>query len=226
MSEPVAGTTRVHLLRHAEVHPEDANCLYGQADVRLSDHGARQSEEAGLWFATRKVAAVYSSDLFRARYLAEQIAQHHHLAVQTTPLLRERFFGSWQGLSWAEIETDYPAEFAEYQSSRFIMRVPGGAENFHDVGARVSEFLAGILDRHRGESIVITCHSGPARLLLTMAMNMPIESVFHFDQDYCCRNLIDYREDGSARVRLLNGLDHLGPFAPVCPDGNKRSLTA
>ncbi|MBI1291567.1 alpha-ribazole phosphatase [bacterium] len=205
-----ADVTRIVLLRHGEVHPEDARGLYGQMDVRLSERGIRQSDAAGAWLANQRFARVYTSDLRRAHYLGSSIARHQGLAPTVTPALRERNFGAWQALTWQEIQDRFPDEHRRYEANRFTMRVPGGAENFQDVRHRVIGFLHSILDRHRGQQIAITAHSGPNRLILAEALRLPLESLFTFEQDYCCRNVIDFPASGTPRVRLLNGTEHLG----------------
>jgi alpha-ribazole phosphatase len=201
--------TRLILLRHGEVHPDDARGLYGQMDVRLSDHGKRQSEVAGQWLARERIHHVYTSDLQRAHFLGAAIARHQGNSPTVSPSLRERHFGSWQSLKWAEIADQYPDEHRRYEANRVTMRAPGGAENFPDVQRRVVAFLRSVVERHRGHQIVITAHSGPNRLIIADAMGLPLESLFTFEQAYCCRNIIDYPVTGSPRVQLLNGTDHL-----------------
>jgi len=204
-----ANVTRLILLRHGEVHPDDARGLYGQADIRLSDRGMAQSNAAGAWLAGTRIHHVYTSDLKRAHFLGCAIARHQGISPTVTPALRERFFGEWQCMGWEEIAARYPDEHARYTSNRFTMRVPGGAESMQDVQNRVLGFLRSILPRHRGQQIAITAHSGPNRMILLEALRLPHESIFAFDQDYCCRNVIDYPADGPPRVRLLNGTEHL-----------------
>ncbi len=49
------------------------------------------------------LAAVYSSDLFRARVTAQAVAESHHLSVETRPVLREIDMGDWEDIPWAEL---------------------------------------------------------------------------------------------------------------------------
>jgi alpha-ribazole phosphatase/probable phosphoglycerate mutase len=201
--------TRLFLVRHGEVNAQDRKNLYGAADVKLSDVGIAQSRLTGLALRRFPIRAVYTSDLSRARTVGEQIALQHGLRPVVTPLLRERHFGHWQGLPWEEIQARFPEEFAAFEAQRFYYRVPGGAENFQDVQARVIPCLREIILRHPGETVAITAHSGPTRLILAHAFQMPLECIFTFEQDYCCLNAIDAYPSGRMRVKTLNSIEHL-----------------
>lgn len=205
--------TRLVLLRHGEVEEGARNRLYGQEDVALSPRGMEQSRAAGEALRPHGITAVYTSDLQRASVLGASVAGHHGLTITPDPRLRERRFGDWQGLSWDVIEDTRPDELRAYHADRFRYRVPGDSENFEDVRARVLQFLNEVLPRHPGETIAITAHSGSVRILLAEAMGMPLDSIFTFEQDYCCLNVIDYFESGRRRVERINDTHHLGGIA-------------
>lgn len=204
--------TRFLVLRHGEVASEwRTGVLYGALDVPLSEHGKAQSRTTGEALRVHPIRAVYSSDLSRAAYLAGEVARHHALKPVLSSHLRERSFGDWQGQSWNDIEVRYPALLGEFLADRFTIRVPGSSENFVDVANRVVPFVKELLHRHRGETVAICCHSGPARLIVAAAMMLPLESLFTFDQDYCCLNVVDIYESGRTRVKCLNETAHLCP---------------
>lgn len=207
--------TRLYFCRHGEVHAEDRKSLYGQMDVRLSEHGKEQSRRVGEALKGVKLAAVYTSDLTRAKIAAEEIARHHGLAVIESSALRERHFGHWQGIVFESIQEQFPEDFAAYMADRIGVRVPGGAENFHDVKARVCAFVREIVARHPGEEIALAAHSGPCRMLLCEAFDMPLTSFFNFEQDYCCINVVDYYSNGHMRVRTMNSISHLETLVNV-----------
>ena len=57
--------------------------------------------------------AIYSSDLQRTRKSAQCIANKHGLEPITLPELRELSFGSWEGMSFTEVEATYPGEMKQ-----------------------------------------------------------------------------------------------------------------
>jgi probable phosphoglycerate mutase len=64
----------------------------------LNENGREQAEALAEQLAAEKIDAVVASDLRRAIQTAEIISQRHGLPVTTTPLLRERDWGSFTGL--------------------------------------------------------------------------------------------------------------------------------
>lgn len=203
--------TRLLVLRHGEVDAAWRGILYGQMDIPLSSHGRNQSRKTGEALRSHPIRAVYSSDLERASHLAGQIARHHALQPVISTHLRERSFGDWQGKTWNYIEVRYAEVLGKFLTDRFTLRVPGESENFVDVRNRVIPFVTELLHRHRGETIALCCHSGPARIIVAAAMMMPLSSIFAFDQDYCCLNVIDIHESGRTRVKCINETGHLYP---------------
>ena len=98
--------TALLLVRHAQSAWNEEGRWQGQADPPLTAFGVRQAELA----ATRveQCAAVWASDLHRARDTAERIAARWGLPVLVDRRLRERAAGAWEGLTRAEIEAGWP----------------------------------------------------------------------------------------------------------------------
>jgi broad specificity phosphatase PhoE len=81
--------TRVHLIRHGEVHNPD-RILYGRLPgFRLSDTGRAQAVAAAEMLAEADIVAVVASPLQRAQETAAPIAARHGLPVDTDENLIE-----------------------------------------------------------------------------------------------------------------------------------------
>lgn len=93
------------LVRHGETALNAARVLQ-PADTPLSARGLAQAAAAAGRLATLQPAALISSDLPRALQTAQVIAARTGLAVETTPLLRERDFGDWRGRRYEELGFD------------------------------------------------------------------------------------------------------------------------
>lgn len=79
----MAEETRVHLIRHGEVHNPDG-ILYGRLPgFRLSDTGRAQAVAAADLLAGRDIVAVIASPLQRAQETATPIAARHNLDIDT-----------------------------------------------------------------------------------------------------------------------------------------------
>ena len=196
--------TRIHLIRHGEVVTAGPPRYNGHIDVALSDHGRDQYRAMVDRLADVPLTAIYSSDLSRCVWGAELIATAHGLTPFLRRELRELNIGDWEGLTWDEIQTRWPREWADRLADIANYRVPGG-ESTQDLHDRAIPALKDIIARHPDEEVLIVGHGGMNRVLLLDAMGAPLSSLFRIEQHYCCLNIIDHYADGNPVVKLLNG---------------------
>ena len=109
--------TKLLLVRHGETDWNRHGRWQGGSDTQLNDLG-REQARALAEELDGEIDVLYSSDLARARETAEIVAAKLGLEVRLDPRLRERGFGSWEGLTTIEIEE----RFADAGSPA---RVPG-----------------------------------------------------------------------------------------------------
>ena len=89
--------TTLYLVRHGETVDNANHIMQGQTQGELNEKGREQARQVAERLAEEQVDAVVASDLHRAIQTAEYIAAQHGLSVTTTPLLRERDWGSFTG---------------------------------------------------------------------------------------------------------------------------------
>jgi len=89
--------TKIFLVRHGETVDNARRIMQGQTQGELNERGWEQARQVARRLSAEQVDAVVSSDLRRAIQTAEVISAHHGLPVTTTPLLRERDWGSFTG---------------------------------------------------------------------------------------------------------------------------------
>ena len=90
-------TTTIFLVRHGETVDNARQIMQGQTQGELNERGKEQALQVAERLSTEALDAVIASDLHRAIQTAEFIAEPHRLPVVTTPLLRERDWGSFTG---------------------------------------------------------------------------------------------------------------------------------
>ncbi|RPD66483.1 phosphoglycerate mutase-like protein [Lentinus tigrinus ALCF2SS1-7] len=101
MSTPTV-VAKVYIVRHGETDFNRQGIVQGQIDTPLNDAGVEQAQLAALALQDTPFDVAYSSDLQRARRTAEIILEMHPgVKLETTPALRERYMGDWQGGSIA-----------------------------------------------------------------------------------------------------------------------------
>jgi len=163
------------------------------------------------------LSAAYSSDLIRARETAEIIAsQHRGLSVILTPLLREAFFGEWEGLTRAELGELFPEEFERYTNDPIGNRAPGG-EKLEDVTRRCREFLQMVVATHTGGNVLVVGHGGSLRGIICAALGLPLTFYRQIRVDNAGLTIMEIYGDhlaaassGFATIACLNDTCHLG----------------
>ena len=153
--------TTLLLVRHGETDWNADGRLQGQTDRPLSDFGRRQARQLAEELEGEEFAAIYSSDLARAHETAQIIGEHLGLAVALDPDLREKDWGTWEGLTAVERDR---VEFV------------GEATEAHQV--RMLRALRRISERHpdTGRVLVVT-HGGSMRRVQSAAMGMALPVV-------------------------------------------------
>jgi len=223
--------TTLYLIRHGETWGSETKRYKGSIDVPLSDNGIGQIKRSSVFIkeyltkstssghlnylrdihgtqslspsAELQIKAIYCSTLDRAKVSAEIISGHYDLIPVPMPDLRERCFGIWEGMTFTEIKKNYPAEFESWAENPLKYSPPGG-ESTLEVRDRVIPSIAGILDSHKGEHIVVVAHGGVNRIILCHFMGIPLENIFRIEQDYAAVNVIEFW-DKYPVIKLLNG---------------------
>ncbi len=145
------------LTRHGETDWNLEHRVQGHTDRPLNATGLEQAHELADRLAAHPLAAVYSSDLVRARDTATIVADVHGLEVTFDPDLREKNFGSWEGLTDTEIQSRFP----DAVRGRW-----GDRETTGDVAERVIAAMNRIRDRHLAGPVLVVSHGGPIRAIL------------------------------------------------------------
>ena len=95
--------TTLLLARHGETDWNREFRIQGSSDIQLNELGRQQAQFLAQELTDVDLDAIYSSDLSRAQATAAAVAATHGLEVQLDPRLRERSFGSWEGLTREDV---------------------------------------------------------------------------------------------------------------------------
>jgi broad specificity phosphatase PhoE len=138
--------TTLLLVRHGETDWNAEGRLQGHTDTPLNELGRRQALTLADELAGDGIEAVYSSDLARARETAEIVAGRLGLPVVLDPDLREKDWGTWEGLTGAERE-----------------RVELAGETTEAHRERTLRALRSIATGHPGGRVLVVTHGGSMR---------------------------------------------------------------
>lgn len=167
--------TRVILIRHGETTWNRATRIQGHTDIPLSALGLAQAERLAQALADEPLAAIYSSDLSRARQTAEAIGRARNLTIHLDTDLRERAFGRFEGLSWEEIDQGYPEDAARWRKREPDFAV-GGGESLTGFSARCVAAARRAAAAHPGQSIALIAHGGVLDCLYRAATQIALDA--------------------------------------------------
>lgn len=141
--------------------------------VPLTAQGVAEAEAARDGLRGRRLAAIWSSDLLRARQTAAIVAAGRPVAE--VPALREVALGRLEGLLTAELRAEETPPGAHVSEVRW-----GGGESLADVAARLRPLLDD-LSGHFGsaDEVLLVSHADTLRVLVTL-----LEGKGHRDIDW------------------------------------------
>jgi broad specificity phosphatase PhoE len=153
--------TTLLLVRHGETDWNAEGRLQGHTDQPLSDYGRRQAQQLAGEREDEELEAIYSSDLARARETAEIVGERLGLPVVLDPDLREKDWGTWEGLNAVERDrVEFVGETTEAHQERMLRA------------------LRRIAERHPGDGrVLVVTHGGSMRRVQTAAMGLAMPVV-------------------------------------------------
>ena len=171
MEEP----TRLFVLRHGQTAWNAQLRIQGHLDMPLNAVGRWQATRLAAALQGEELAAVYSSDLSRARETAEPLATLLQLPVVTDEQLRERAFGHFEGQTFQDIETTWPDDAARGRQ-RDPEFGPGGGERLLDFYERCLRAATRLAQRHPGQAIALVAHGGVLDCLYRAALGIELQA--------------------------------------------------
>jgi alpha-ribazole phosphatase len=184
-------STWIYLVRHGNVVGAETRRFIGHLDVPLSQTGAAELRALAARLSAVPLAAVYTSDLVRARRSAEIVAAPHGLTPRVTPSLREMAMGRWEGLTAEEIKAREPEAFEDWMSRVGEYPFPEG-ESVPDLVARSWPVVESIVGAHPGEHVAVVAHGGTNRVVLCSALGLPLERLVQLGQDYGALSILEW----------------------------------
>jgi broad specificity phosphatase PhoE len=197
-------STKLYLIRHAEVEEKYQTTNYGQLDVDLSRKGKEMSGLLVERLSDIPFDVIYSSDLKRAAYLADLLAEPRNLPVRRLEVFRERSFGELQGMQPVDLEGEQLEHWQKWIEDKVHYRVPG-SETWKDLHDRVIPSIEELIASFRGRRILVVCHGGTIRATLAWALGVPLANVYQIHQAYCAVNVIEFHPDQPPKITLVNG---------------------
>ena len=191
--------TRILAVRHGETDWNRDTRIQGHTDIALSDKGRWQAERLAQALRDEPIAAFYASDLSRAFETAATTARAHGKPVQAHKGLRERAFGHFEGLTWAEIEAHHPQDALAWRK-RVPDFAPPGGESLLQLRERVVAAVDEIAARHPGEQLMLVAHGGVLDILYRAATRLELQAARTWDLTNTAVNRLLWTPEGLSLV--------------------------
>ena len=135
--------TTLYLVRHGETVDNANQIMQGQTQGELNENGIKQAREFSDEWKDKPIDVLVASDLKRSIDTARIIAEPHKLEVITTPLLRERDWGSFTGRYIPELKGE---------------TWPDDIETLENLLSRAGEFIAYVKQTFPGKKVLAVGH--------------------------------------------------------------------
>jgi alpha-ribazole phosphatase/probable phosphoglycerate mutase len=190
LSDPLI--TTIDLIRHGE--PAGGEMYRGTKDDPLSELGWQQMRDA-----VAKPAAwdqIVSSPLLRCAEFARELAQQRDIPLAIEPEFREICFGDWEGQRPQQLTAADPQQLLNFWLNP-VAHSPRNAEPFVQFNERIQQAWQSLLATYTGKHLLLVCHGGVIRALLSQLTDMPVENTFRWHVPYAAVSRIRiYTEQG------------------------------
>lgn len=181
----------------------------GAADPELSREGLAQAKHLGDYLAIESIDAIYTSPMKRAHQTALPLAKAKGLTPIVEPDVAE----------WDQHSNEYiPIEELKAANDPRWKELASGAWTSEEDPAifsqRVMTALNRIIDQHRGQKVVVTCHGGVINEFLSSVLGINKGQFFY--PNYTSIHRIAASSQGHRSILTVNETSHLrGTGLPV-----------
>lgn len=167
-------------IRHGQTDWNVQGKIQGSYDSELNATGIEQAMSLSekLFNLNYKFSKIYSSPQKRALKTAEILSKSSNVDYISVKDLQEMNMGKWEGLSWREVEENYPNEYKEWHLNRRYTKTPEG-ESYQDMLDRVLKAIHKIINENN-ENVVIVSHSAVIMCLQCYVTNTPFNDMLKF----------------------------------------------
>lgn len=158
--------TTLYLVRHGETMDNANRIMQGHTPGKLNEIGISQAEDVSGKLKDEHFDAFVSSDLHRSIHTCEIIARPHRQNVITTPLLRERDWGSFTG--------KYIPELANLNDPT---KWPEDIEALEAMKNRAGNFLEWIKENFPDRKVLAVGHGIINKAVQSVYFNKPMNEI-------------------------------------------------
>jgi broad specificity phosphatase PhoE len=161
----MSNLTTFYIFRHGQTEFNLQKRIQGHVDSPLTEEGILKIKEVAEKFKDTHFDFAFSSDLLRAKRTAEIIKADRDLHIKTTEILRERFFGKYEGKGFETVKAYDALKDKLSDQERFAFS-DGDVESDEQVVTRLTTFIRETAIIHPGKNILVATHGSLIRIFL------------------------------------------------------------
>lgn len=205
--------TTLLLLRHGQTAMSLDRRFSGRGDPPLTETGLRQAEQVAGRLAGAGIDVVVSSPLARARQTADAVATRAGLPVRIDDGWVELDFGSWEGLTYAEVRERDPhglAGWLDYVDGGPVDGpAPHGGETFAQCSRRVAAARDALVAAYPGKTVLVVSHVTPIKTVAGLVLGAERAAMSGLFLDLCALSEVRLAPGGRGSIRSWNDTSYL-----------------
>lgn len=222
-------TTKIILVRHGRSTYNEQGRYQGSSDESiLTEKGQKEAYLTGLALKEFKFDAIYSSPLQRVRQTTEEIVNalsnfHDRLpTAKSDRRLQEIKMSTWEGLPYAYVRENFVCDYNCWQKTPHLLAFPSANNSeteffpLRELYQRAKLFLTEIINKHRGQTVLIVAHGGTNRALISTAIGLSPDLYHSLQQSNCGISCLEFSPENNllGTLKWLNVTNHLGENLP------------
>ena len=200
---------KVIVVRHGETEWNASKRIQGQKDIELNDEGREQASQTAQKILDKKIDLIITSSLKRAKETAQIINSFFNVPVIEEPRIMERSFGDNEGKTKTEIDEMKKQNPLIEESWDYVKNVEyNNVERVQDFFRRVYSFLDEMIEKYRGQNILIVTHGGVTIPMHCYFNRIPLETVHNSSQMPKLKNcdFVEYDVDSFVQQDTEHGI--------------------
>ncbi len=208
--------TKLILVRHGESLGNLENRFLGHTDLDLSPTGYKQAELIEKYFKNIDIDIIYSSDLKRAYNTVFPVSKLKNVEIITSQNLREIRAGSWETLTFNELESKFTKEYDVWKNNVGMAQCSDG-ESVAMLQQRVCNEIKKISQNNPGKTICIGTHATPIRVFTAKCLGVSLEEIKNIPWVSNASISTFEFSDNEFKVCEYNCVEHLEGFVTSLP---------
>lgn len=181
--------TKIIFVRHGQAEHNVLNMSSSSLDKHpLTKLGEEQVKKTAQKLLKEKIDVVYASPILRAKQTAEAYTKIAGKEIIFDDRLKEISSGQWEEKSQSDLAIKNERD--RYKNlpteERYVFKRGETGENWKDVDDRTKDFLEEIIQKHKGETVVVFSHQGTGTSMVKYLKNLTneeaISNVFHNEE--------------------------------------------